>query len=323
MNDIPKIPTEQSSVQSITVERVTTQKTVNSVLIVAIVIIFTAMIASYFVPELGAALGVSLKTLTTDGAWLAVGSFAVSTLVKQVAIERAKLTREYTDAKKTADTKLKRYNDDGLLVYAKEYCEDYEKAMLENDRKYLLEPVGITYADFERLYLAKSLYYLLRQKELSFKQALAVWRANRVKRVRYNADFLRTTVRMKRKKSPSQINDDDKANALDTVKSFIFSFLGGAFAVSITTDIIVSFSTAALIAAGIKVAIVVMTSALRAAFGWRLITVTRVNRLELQISESISCIKWSAQKYPDYFQGKVIPKESEAQVQKNGNPSFS
>lgn len=311
MSDIPKIPTGQASGQNITVERVTTQKTVNSILVVAIVIIFIAMIASYFVPELGAALGVSLKTLTTDGAWLAVGSFAISTLIKQVAINRAKLTKEYTEAKANADKKLKKYNDDGLLVYAKEYCEDYEKTTLEDDRKYLLEPVGITYADFESKYLAKSLFFLLRRKELSFKQSIAVWRANRVKRVRYNADFLRTTVRMRRKKSPSQINDDDRDNAIDTVKSFVFSFLGGAFAVSITTDIIVSFSTAALIAAGIKVAIVVMTSALRAAFGWKLITVTRVNRLETQVSESVTCIKWSAKKYPDYFQGKIIPKESE------------
>lgn len=314
---IPKIDTETkvntSPQVNVTIEqRPATQKTVNSILMVSAVLILIAVVASYFLRNLGSIANVSLTELTSGGIWLAIGCYAVSTLIKQISINRAKLTKEYIEAKKEADKKLKKYADDGLLVYAKEYCQAYEEETLTEDRKRILAPVGIDFDIFLQKYLAKSFLYLLfKDKTLSFKQRIAISKANHVKRTRYNPDFLRSTVRVKNRKSPSESNDTDRKNTIDNVRSFISSMFGGAFAVSIASDIVFAFSTEALIAAGIKLAVIIMTSAMRASFGWRLITETEVGRLELQASEAVTCIKWSAKKYPVYFQGKEIPKERE------------
>lgn len=312
---IPKIDTEvrvNTPSQVIVEQRPATQKTVNSILAISAVLILIAVVASYFLKNLGGLANVSLSELTSGGIWLAVGCYTISTIFKQISINRAKLTKEYTTAKKNADRKLKKYADDGLLVYAKEYCQEYEEETLTEDRKRILAPVGVDFDTFLQKYLAKSFVYLLfAEKTLSFKQRIAISKANHVKRSHYNPDFLRTTVRVRNRKSPSETNDTDRKNAIDNVKSFVSSMLGGAFAVSIASDIVFAFSTEALIAAGIKLAVIIMTSAMRASFGWRLITETEVGRLELQASEAVTCIKWSAKKYPVYFQGKEIPKESE------------
>lgn len=57
-----------------------------------------------------------------------------------------------------------------------------------------------------------------------------------------------------------------------------------------------------MIEAAIKVAVIIMSSAFRASFGWNLITDTEVSRLRLQSAESKECIKWSMERYPAYYE---------------------
>ena len=253
-------------------------------------------------------LNISLKDITSEGLFLAVACFSVSIIFKQVAINRAMLTGIYTKAKKKTDNRLKTYADGGFLIRVDEYCEDYEKKALERDRKRILDAVGVDYTVYKTTYLARSIWYLCKKhKALSFKQVWAISKANRVKRVSYNPDFLRTTIRVRKSASPSEVNNTDRKNAIDTLKTFVFSIIGGAYAISIAQNLVVSFSVAALVAAGIKFAIIIMTSAFRAAFGWNLITITEVNRLDLQATEAFACVKWSMEHYPNDFQGKTIP----------------
>lgn len=84
--------------------------------------------------------------------------------------------------------------------------------------------------------------------------------------------------------------------------SFFTSIGGGLFAFTIARDLVISFTVATMIEAAIKVAVIIMSSAFRASFGWSLITETEVNRLKLQSSESKECIKWSIERYPEYFE---------------------
>ena len=284
------------------VKKPPTQKTVNSILIAAAVVIFAVVILSYFVEDLNVFANLTLKEVTSGALWVCIGCFSISEIIKQVAINRAKLTDEYKEAKRKTDKELAHYSDIGALKYADEYCREYERTLLKDNRIRLLSPVGIDYQEFEEKYLAKSVWGLRKiYKQLSFKQLIAIWKANRIKQVCYNPDFLRTTVKMRKNIAPSEAYNAERKNTEKTIISFITSIGGGLFAFTIARDLVVSFTVETMIEAAIKVAMIIMSSAFRASFGWSLVTDTEVSRLNLQRDESKACIKWSMERYPEYF----------------------
>ena len=299
------------------VKKAPTQKTVNSILILAAAIIFMVVVLSYFVEDLNVFTNLTLKEVTSGALWVCVGCFSISEIIKKVAINRAKLTNEYLNTKKHTDTEFAYYSKIGALKYAEEYCREYERELLKETRTRLLVAVGIEYEEFIEKYLAKSIWYLHKTcKVLSLKQLWMIHKANGVKQVSYNADFLRTTVKVKRNIAPSDAHDSDKKNLQNTITSFITSIGGGVFAFTIARDLVISFSVATMIEAAIKVAVIIMSSAFRASFGWSLITETEVSRLKLQRAESKECIKWSMEKYPEYFKNLPNPFLFEAENEK-------
>ena len=285
------------------VKKAPTQKTVNSILIVAAAIIFIVVIFSYFVEDLNIFADLTLNELTSGALWVCIGCFSISEIIKKIAINRAKLTNEYLTAKDQTEKEFAYYSKNGALKYADEYCREYESELLKDSRTRLLSSVGIEYKDYESKYLAKSMWYLRKTyKELSAKQLWMIHKANRVKQVSYNPDFLRTTVKVRKNIAPSSAHDSDKKNMINTITSFFTSIGSGIFAFTIARDLVVSFTVASVIEAAIKVAVIIMSSAFRASFGWNLITDTEVSRLRLQSAESKECIKWSMEKHPDYYE---------------------
>lgn len=285
------------------VKKAPTQKTVNSILIVAASIIFIVVIFSYFVEDLNIFADLTLNELTSGALWVCVGCFSISEIIKKIAINRAKLTNEYLTAKKQTEEEFAYYSKIGALKYADEYCREYERELLKDSRTRLLSSVGIEYDEYESKYLAKSMWYLRNTyKGLSTKQLWMIHKANRVKQVAYNPDFLRTTVKVRKNIAPSSAHDSEKKNMINTITSFFTSIGSGIFAFTIARDLVVSFTVASMIEAAIKVAVIIMSSAFRASFGWTLITDTEVSRLRLQSAESKECIKWSMERYPDYYE---------------------
>ncbi len=307
---VEQIPQEEEkTIEKYTVyTKAPTPKTVNSILFIAAVIIFIAVVLSYFVEDLGIFANLSLKEITFGGAWVAIGCFSISEIIKKIAINRAKQTDIYREIKEKTDKRLERYSRGGYLTYASDYCQAYSDLALKEDRKNFLAAVGIDYAVYERDYLAKSMWSLQRTyKQLSFKQLVAISQANAVKRVYYNADFLRTTVKVKKGTAPSDMYNSEKMNTWKTIKSFVMSIVGGIFAFSIAHDLVVSFDMATVIEVGIKVAVIIMSGAFSAAFGWNLVMDTEISRMNLQLAESKACIKWSIKKHPEYFSDKADP----------------
>lgn len=290
------------------VKKAPTQKTVNSILIVAAAIIFIVVIFSYFVEDLNIFADLTINELTSGALWVCVGCFSISEIIKKIAINRAKLTDEYLTEKEQTEKEFSYYSKIGALKYADEYCREYERELLKDSRTRLLSSVGIAYEDYESKYLAKSTLYLRKTyKGLSAKQLWMIHKANNVKQVSYNPDFLRTTVKVRKNIAPSSAHDSDKKNMINTITSFFTSIGSGIFAFTIARDLVVSFTVASVIEAAIKVAVIIMSSAFRASFGWNLITDTEVSRLRLQSAESKECIKWSMEKHPDYYKSLPDP----------------
>ena len=97
-----------------------TQKTVNSILIVAAAIIFIVVIFSYFVEDLNIFADLTINELTSGALWVCVGCFSISEIIKKIAINRAKLTDEYLTAKDQTEKEFAYYSKIGALKYADE-----------------------------------------------------------------------------------------------------------------------------------------------------------------------------------------------------------
>lgn len=298
MADKIDVPNTQNNITNITViKKAPTQKSVNAILLASALFIFITVILSFFV-ELNIFTDIKIKELSTSALWVFVGSYAVSSILKQVGINRAKETKEYKEQKLKTEKELKEKADAGVFIYADEYCRAYELNAMREARVQVLIPVGITLEMFDAKYKAKSMFYLIKNnKELSFKQLFAVVKANAVKLEYYNSDFLRRTVYSKRKKSPSAQHDTNSRNLAYNIRSFILGFMGCAFAVSIAKDLLFSFSMAAIVAALIKIAVIIISGAFALSFGWNLIMETEINRLKLQLSEAEACEKWTSEHY--------------------------
>lgn len=294
LNNIPQTETKEKTVTEITViKKAPTQKSINAILLIAASFIFLAVIASYFV-DLNIFTDITLKELSTGAIWIFIGSFSIASIFKQISINRAKQTQEYIDQKEKTKKTLKEHADAGDLDKASEYCRHWEAKTLISDRERYLIPVGISYEVFLKKYLAKSFFKLKKEcPELSFKQRIAIMQANNVRVQRYDADFLRTTVHTTIHKSPSKRFDTERRDFWYTIRMVVSMILGSFFAYSIAHDLVVSFSTSALIEAGIKIAIIIISVAFATSFGWQLITVTEVNRLQLQEAEAEECAKFS------------------------------
>lgn len=294
LNQIPEPEAAQKNVTEITVvKKPPTQKTVNTILLVAAAIIFIVIIASYFV-DLNIFAYVTFKELTTGAILIFIGSYSISSIFKQISINRAKQSVEYLEQKEKTKETLKKYVDNGDLIEVDAYCKAWEEKTLIIERERHLKPVGITYERFLNKYLAKSFFWLRKNcKDLSMKQIIAITQANSVKIQSYDADFLRYTIHTTINKSPSKRFDVERKNMYHIIKTIIFMIMGSFFAYSITQDLVVSFSIASVIAAGIKVAIIFISVAFATSFGWNLIMVTEINRLKLQEGEAEACAKWA------------------------------
>ena len=292
------VPNAQSNVTNITViKKEPKQNTINGILIGSAFFILITVILSFFA-DLNIFTDISLKEFSTSALWVFVGSYSVSSILKQIGINRAKATQEYIEQKETTKQEMQKMAKNGAFIHADEYCRAYELNVMREEREQVLVPVGLTIKMFDEKYKAKSVFYLIKNnKELSFKQLIAVSKANAVKLEYYNSDFLRRTVYSKRKKSPSAQYDTDSKNFSYDVRSFIMGLLGCAFAVSLTKDLVFSFSIKAVIAALIKLAIIVISGAFAIKFGWNLIMKTELNRLKLQVEEAQACEKWTGEHY--------------------------
>lgn len=298
MADKIDVPFERENVTNITViKKAPTQKSVNNILIAAAVFIILTVILSFFA-ELNIFTDITIKELSSSALWVFVGSYSVSSILKQVGINRAKETKEYRTQKEQTEKELQEIAEGGAFIYADEYCRAYELNAMREAREHVLIPVGLTLDMFDSKYKAKSIFYLAKNnKELSFKQLIAISKANAVKLEYYNSDFLRRTVYSKRKKAPSAQHDTNARNVAYNIRSFILGFMGCAFAVSIAKELVFSFSMAAVVAALIKIALIVISGSFALSFGWNLIMDTEINRLKLQVEEAQACEKWTNKNY--------------------------
>ncbi len=266
---------------------------IDKILVSAAVLLFLAVLATYFVEELPATV-ISFRSLSLEGLWLFAGGYAIGEIFKILAINRARSSETYIKTKEKTEQTLNGIPKD-KISRRQEYATAYENDMYLRERKRILESGKIDEREFEEKYFSlsnKEIKERYPDNRLSKKQLRTIAQANALKRVRYNADFLKTVQQTEAYVSPTELFNARKRNVKNSVTSAIFGFVGGLFAVSFSQSLLFNFSATILLNAIIKLIVIVVMIAFRTNFGWSLVMNTELNRFKLQQLEADNFTKW-------------------------------
>ncbi len=295
---IEKIPEEKTSGQTIIYSPIIKQKKsgafVDVFTLAITVVIFIAMIASYFVTVKPNA-EISVQEITVEVVWLAAGTFSIGSLIKRYAIGKGRKTDEYKAASDNANKSIERLCTSEYFPRVSEYCENYTIEAIRNYRRHQLLLVGLTLEEYEKKYLGCGFWHLVacvRRKELSGAQAKAVRRCNRIRIKEYDPNFITSyNADLSANKSPSEMYNAERANKLNTAKSFVTTVLSSLFIGRLFSDVFLNLSKEAVFVAVIKVITILINVAFKATFGWN-IAQMETQRNRLRASEASACIEW-------------------------------
>lgn len=293
---IPHIErTEESTVNVFqTIRKKEAPQSINGILVSLAVVLFIGIISTYFVEELPDVV-VNLRNISKQALWVFVGGFAIGELFKRVAINRAKLTDEYKTAYEDACAAIKKNAETKKIVRAKEYCDEYANALYDSEKARILGDAGVSVEDYNEKYFAKNKREILTNFPdcgLSKKQFAAIRKANAVKKIAYNPDFLRTIEQTSRYVAPSDLHNEKRRDRINTISSAVFGFIGSVFCVSFIQNLIFHFSASVVFDAVVKLVMILIMITMKTQFGWSLIMDTSVSRLRLQKAEAERFFDW-------------------------------
>lgn len=291
-----KIPVDDKKVMNVTV--INKQKPegafVDVFTIAVTVVIFVAIIASYFV-MIDPAAEISVQEITVEVVWMLAGTVSIGELIKQYNRNRGRRTESYKAAETEAREKMKALCDSPYRIRVSEYCKSYTDETITLYREHQLHIVGITLDEYKKNYLGRGVRDLLafvKKKEISMEQYRAIRRCNKIKIKAYDPNFITSfNASFSLDKTPSQMFDADRADKINMVKSLILSFVSAIFVGRLFTNIVLNFTAAAIFSAIIKVIMILINTAFKASFGWNLAQM-EIQRNKLRASETEACIEW-------------------------------
>lgn len=290
---VEKIPETMAKTQTITYAPVIKQKKtmseggINTLLLIAMIVLFVAMGATYFVEELPDIV-FEPKMLVKDALWVAICGFSISEIAKRMFVNKAHYTAEYKQAVKESKESFATLTDEELNSRA-EYCKAYEEAVYYTERNRMLQDAHISIEDYENLYCGKDIEV---SERLTKRQVKTLKAVSKLKRIHYDSDFLNSSRATNTRYSPSDMYNATREDKVNSISSAIFTVLGCLFCVSLMGDLVFSFSKAALFTAIVKITFTLIIVTTKAVFGWNLVMRTEINRLEVQKEEVENLKRW-------------------------------
>lgn len=263
-------------------------------LICVTVVIFLAVIASYFViVDIDASL--DWRQMTVDVVWLASGTFCIGALSKKYTLSKGRKTEEYIKAKELAKQKINELCKSPCVDEVTDYCEAYTQRAVYVFRHHTLSIVGMDIEEYNSKYLAKGKFYLLklvRKHELTWEQYKAIRKCNKLKIKPYETSFLLSyEADLSVTHSPSEMYNVERLNTVDTIKSIILTILSSLFIGRLFSSVILNASAEAVFECVIKVISILVNIAFKSTTGWNFALMEQ-SRNNLRASETEACIEW-------------------------------
>ena len=268
---------------------------VDFAMIVIFVIMFIAIVATYFVSFNVSAM-ISIRKVTFQAFWVWLASWCTGELAKRIFRRKGQKTEEYKKAEEEANEAIQKLNESEYAEYAPAYCQEVTKNTIKRYRRHQLTTVGIKLETFNEIYQGKGSFFLLGKVlkgELSILQAKAIKRCNHIDTKPYDHRFITAyDAEDNSSLTPQQCYDANTADRKDSFRSIIFSAFASFGICGIFYDFFVDFSAVAIFAAIVKIVVMTATSALRANVGWNL-SIMELKRNKIRAGEAKACMAWA------------------------------
>lgn len=261
------------------------------------------VIGMLYMTQINVNMGIDLLQLGIESAVLYGATIAIYLLLRSFAWRKGTITEGW----RTAFKGIIKNNDwivaNSLTTKATEYCRDWEEKELAATRERILADAGVTLAEFNEKYQQYTVKEIkTKYTELSEAQFKVIKQAKRIRRLRYNEEYLSVNDKYGRRKSPSGGITTKTMNRLTIARVCISvaftSLLGVSMALSLATD----FSFATVVMCFIKIIIVVVSGVVGMVGGYNMAAVRAVAEMNAKINEQNRFIKWCGVDLP--------PKES-------------
>lgn len=264
--------------------------------IILVVVLFVGIILA-FLAEFVLDVSLDWKEIGLDTGIVAACTIAIYLLLRSFAQRRGRKTERYIQAREQLNDKNRKIIEGNLAQYVSEYCRDWEKKRLADDRKAVLNAAGIALEDYEGKYCKFSDKEIKANfSELTDLQRKAIRRARRIRTVKYDENYLFANRRRQNlfHKSPSAGLTTKTLNVLDYLRTILTTVCTSLFSASILQEVIFNPTRETIIKLVVKLAVIITFAALAMVGGYNFSTVKEVNEMNGKCDEMENFLKWCA-----------------------------
>lgn len=258
--------------------------------VVAVLVIIIGML--YFT-QIGINTGATIAEVGFECAILYGATVAIYLLLRSFARRKGRMTDGYINAFNTVENNTDKIVATGAAARISEYCRDWEEGELDSTRERILADLGISLDDFKTKYVRYT-YKELKAKfpNLTETERKTIKRTQKVRRLKYNENYLSVYDKSGRRHSPSQFVSARTLERLKIVQVLITTAISSIFGVTIALDIITDFSFATVVMCLFKIALIVVSGVMGMIGGYNMTAGTEVEEMKIKAKEQDRFMKW-------------------------------
>lgn len=297
------------------------------IIVIAVVLVLTIVCA--FLVNFNIITDVNWREFTTNTLVVTVCTASLYILLRSLSKRKGRRTSEWTEAAAKLDEGIDLIVRENLSRRTVAYCRDWEKRRLDEDRRAVLDMIGIPLVDYEEkycLYSTRKPFIFWGKSELQKKfpgltkiQFKIIACTNRVRRSHYNPNFLisRHDVGGGRSVAPSERVSTSTKDKLINLRTVLNCVITGSFSVGIFSELIFNFTWEAVVACVIKLAIVAIFGVYGMVSGYNFATKQEVDEMKSRTDELKNFKTWCDLTTEEKF--VLLPAQEPIKAQESAN----
>lgn len=236
---------------------------------------------------------VSWKDVGFEGVLMYACTVSIYLLLRAFSRRKGKQSEKYNLARERIERNNARIVSEGFARRTAEYCRAWEDQELDTARSHVLSDAGIKLGEFNGEF-CKYGKKEIRTKfpDLSEFQIQTIFRAKKIKRLKYDESYLSVYDRNGRRISPSGGIKTKTVVRLQTVQTLFTTALTSVFSVSMALDIIADPSFATVVTCLVKIVIILGFGAWGMVGGYNMSAVRETDELGAKADEQERFMKW-------------------------------
>lgn len=262
--------------------------------IATIVFLFVAVVLLYLT-NISVDLNMGWKEFGYEAIILYIFTVTINFLMRSIAKRKGRENERHKKAYQRVSELEQHIIEKGLRGFERDYCREWEEDELRDARKNVLSFARVDIDTFEDTYLKYSKKELKRRREelqLTDGQLKIIFKAKRIKRLRYNEKYLSTTLKAGRRVSPTGEINTAKYERIRTVQYLFTAFAGVCVSASMALNIIAEPTFGTVVMCIIKIVTILISAIFGMTGGYKLTAELETNEFINKSLEQLNFIKW-------------------------------